>query len=205
MGLCAACGRAPITIEDGGGESGGTADGGGAERGDAAGGSRPGSDDDGGRPGGPRPDAGSMGDGGGDPGPVMGGNPAGGNTVARWLDDGLEVEMSNLTLLTCEDNPLPMCGTPDEAAWNVRFLIPRELVGVGEFFGEDLEWFAGVAGPLEENGSCYGGFGAFPNETVVTISYLDDDVVKGDIKGLVPDPTGDLVYSGAYWADICPR
>ncbi len=197
------CGRAPITSDGGDATDGATVgddDGGGNPTDDEG---RPGGGD--GRPGGgtdggtARPDVGT------DPRPTIGDNPAGGNSVAHWEAGALRIEMSNLTQLTCEDDPLPECGPPDGPVWNASFTIPRERVGVGEFTEQDMNVFVWFSGPVAGDGACASGGGNLPTpDLLLSIDYIDDEIVKGQLKNFTPELGSDSAFSGDYFAPLCP-
>jgi hypothetical protein len=128
----------------------------------------------------------------------IGHSPSGGNALALWNDDELELVFSNVTTNTCDEpGKLPECGPPDSEVWVVRVRVPREVPIPGHWTPGELHQTTSTRGPVRPEGDCYGGFGSTESEMDLTLDGIDDLHVYGSFDGLQS-------HAGPFVAVICP-
>lgn len=92
------------------------------------------------------------------------------NTIVVWIAD---------TPVACND---PFANQGCGSHWKVSFDIPPAMQKPGTYSLEELDGFASVTGPAEEDGECAGGGGSFW-DGVVEITSIDDEQIEGKLSG----------------------
>ena len=124
--------------------------------------------------------------------------PGGGNALAIWHDDMLELVFSNATSTSCDEpSKLPDCGPPDAEVWVSRVRVPLDAPIPGEWMAGELSATSSVRGPASAAGDCYAGFGAGSSEMDLRIDVIDGRDVYGSVEGLFGS-------SGPFIAIACP-
>lgn len=131
----------------------------------------------------------------------VGHNPGGGNAFAYFNDYGLELFLSNSTVISCDDLYVPdVC--EEEPIWTYSIWLGPSADYRGRW-EKDEGWIATWHNPPEPDGSCTWTGGHADGDPFLVIESLDDGFVVGTIEGMIPDSVEGRAYSGELAARVC--
>ena len=131
----------------------------------------------------------------------VGHNPGGGNALAYFNDYGLELFLSNSTVISCDDlYAAEVC--EEDPIWTFSIWLGPSADYRGRW-EKDEGWIATWHTPPLPDGSCTWTGGHAVGDPFLVIETVDESFIVGTIEGMIPESADASSYSGELAARVC--